>query len=145
MHRTTNWDGIRPAAVATAVVAAVIGCGLVGVAATSPSARAAAGDEVVSYRLDVQPILTAHCGECHQRGGAGTASSGLDMSSYGALMAGTKHGAIVVPGDPLTSNLLVLVEGRADPSLRMPHNQRPLLRQQIAIIRDWIKQGAKDN
>jgi hypothetical protein len=108
-------------------------------------AGSAAGDEPVSFRLDVQPILDAHCGECHRPGGLGTTTSGLDMSTYQALMTGTKHGPIITPGEPLTSNLLVLVEGRADPSLRMPHNQRPLLKQQISIIRDWIKQGAKDN
>ena len=60
-------------------------------------------------------------------------------------MKGTKHGPVIVPGDPLTSNLLVLVEGRASPQLRMPHGQRPLLKLQTGIIRTWIKQGAKDN
>lgn len=111
----------------------------------TPAMAVAAEEPPVSFRLDVQPILAAHCGECHQKGGQGTTSSGLDMTSYATLMSGTKYGPIVVPGEPLTSNLLVLVEGRADPSLRMPHNQRPLLKQQTSIIRDWIKQGAKDN
>jgi hypothetical protein len=60
-------------------------------------------------------------------------------------MKGTKYGAIVVPGDPLTSNLMVLVEGRARPEVRMPHGQRPLLKQQTEILRLWVKQGAKDN
>jgi hypothetical protein len=27
----------------------------------------------------------------------------------------------------------------------MPHDQRPLLKQQIEILRLWVKQGAKDN
>jgi hypothetical protein len=40
---------------------------------------------------------------------------------------------------------MVLVEGRADPKVRMPHNQRPLLKQQVEILRLWVKQGAKDN
>jgi hypothetical protein len=60
-------------------------------------------------------------------------------------MKGTKHGPIVTPGNALTSNLVVLVDGRADPSIRMPHNQRPLLRAQVGILRDWIQQGAKNN
>ncbi len=108
-------------------------------------AGTAAADEVVSWKLDVQPILQARCVECHKPGGAGTEASGLDLTSYKGLMAGTKHGPIVIPGDTLSSNLLVLVEGRADPKVRMPHGQRPLLKQQIDIIRLWIKQGAKDN
>jgi hypothetical protein len=106
---------------------------------------AAFAEEAVSWKLDVQPILQARCVECHKPGGQGWEASGLDMTSYKGLMTGTKHGPIVIPGDTLSSNLLVLVEGRADPKVRMPHGQRPLLKQQIDIIRLWIKQGAKDN
>jgi mono/diheme cytochrome c family protein len=105
----------------------------------------ALAEEEVSYKLDVQPILQSRCVECHQPGGQGYEASGLDLTSYKGLMKGTKHGAIVVPGEPFTSNLMVLVEGRADPKVRMPHNQRPLLKQQIEILRLWVKQGAKDN
>jgi len=114
-------------------------------AACAWSGVASAAEEVVSWKLDVQPILQARCAECHSAGGAGFEASGLDLTSYAGLMKGTKHGPIVVPGEPLTSNLLVLVEGRADPKMRMPHGQRPLLKQQTEIIRLWIKQGAKDN
>lgn len=109
------------------------------------AATGARAEEQVSYKLDVAPILNARCVECHQPGGQGYEASGLDLASYEGLMKGTKHGPIVVPGDPLTSNLLVLVEGRAAPEMRMPHGQRPLLKPQIEIIRWWIKQGAKDN
>jgi hypothetical protein len=106
---------------------------------------AASAEEQVSYKLDVQPILQSRCVECHSPGGQGYEASGLDLTSYKGLMKGTKHGAIVVPGDPFTSNLIVLVEGRANPTVRMPHNQRPLLKQQTEILRLWVKQGAKDN
>jgi hypothetical protein len=106
---------------------------------------AALAEEEVSYKLDVQPILQSRCVECHQPGGQGYEASGLDLTSYKGLMKGTKHGPIVVPGEPFTSNLMVLVEGRADPKVRMPHDQRPLLKQQIEILRLWVKQGAKDN
>ena len=107
--------------------------------------RRAAAEEQVSYKLDVQPILQSRCSSCHQPGGEGYQASGLDLTSYEGLMKGTKHGPIVVPGDPLTSNLMVLVEGRADPKVRMPHGQRPLLKQQTEILRLWVKQGAKNN
>jgi len=107
----------------------------------SQTARAA--EEEVSYKLDVYPILASRCVECHQPSGAGYKASGLDLSTYEGLMKGTKHGPIVVPGEPLTSNLDVLIEGRAQ--VQMPHNQRPLLKAQQRIIRDWVKQGAKNN
>ncbi len=107
----------------------------------SHTARAA--DQVVSYQLDVYPIISSRCVECHQPGGAGYTASGLDMSTYEGLMKGTKHGPVIVPGEPLTSNLNVLIEGRAQ--VQMPHDQRPLLKAQQSIIRDWVKQGAKNN
>jgi hypothetical protein len=108
-------------------------------------AHPAKAAEIVSYKLDVFPILESRCVSCHHPGGEGYEKAGLDMSTYEGLMKGTKHGPIVVPGDPLTSNLDVLVEGRAAQSIRMPHNQRPLLRCQQKIIHDWVRQGAKDN
>ena len=111
-------------------------------AAVAPPPNASAA-EVVSYQLDVKPILDSRCAACHSPGGEGYKTSGLDLSSYEGLMAGTKHGPIIVPGEPLVSNLNVLVEGRAQ--VRMPHNQRPLLTQQTEILRDWVKQGAHDN
>jgi len=99
----------------------------------------------VSFALDVLPILQNHCVKCHNPEGPGYQASGLDLRSYQSLMQGTAHGKIVIPGNPLTSNLMVLIEGRADPSIRMPHNEQPLIKHQIEIIRDWIKQGARDN
>ena len=115
---------------------------LVAAAASAGSARAA---EEVSYTLDVHPIIESRCTSCHAPGGAGYQQSGLDLTSYQGLMKGTKHGPIVVPGDPFTSNLNVLVEGRASTKLRMPHNQRPLLQAQQKILADWVRQGAKNN
>jgi hypothetical protein len=112
-------------------------CGMLAVSAVAFAA------EVVSYQLDVKPILEARCVSCHSPGGEGYKASGLDLSTYEGLMAGTKYGPIIVPGEPVVSNLNVLVEGRAQ--VRMPHNQRPLLAAQTDILRDWVKQGAKDN
>lgn len=128
--------------VATAV-AFVVGIGIASAPPTSDQAFAA--DPPVSYRLDVKPILDSRCIECHSPGGSGLQKSGFDMTSYQGLMAGTKYGPMIVPGDPTASNLLRLIEGKAAPELRMPHNQRPLLSSQIDILRAWIKQGAKDN
>lgn len=106
---------------------------------------AACGEKEVSFKADVQPILAKHCLECHAPGGAGAEKSGLLMSSYDDLMKGTRFGAIIKPGDALTSALIMLVEGRADPSIRMPHQKEPLSKDQIALLRSWVEQGAKNN
>ena len=100
----------------------------------------------VSYSKDVVPILERHCRSCHAPGQAGYVASGFDTSGYESLMKGTKFGPVVVPGDPLTSVLVMLIEGRADPSLRMPHGDAGRLsEEEILTIRRWVEQGAKNN
>jgi uncharacterized membrane protein len=100
----------------------------------------------ISYVQDVQPILQQHCIECHNQNGPGFLTSGLDMSSYQNLMKGTKFGPIIKAGDSASSTLVILVEGRADPSLKMPHGVRdPLTVEQTKMLRLWIDQGALQN
>ena len=105
----------------------------------------ACGEKEVSFKADIQPILAKSCLECHAAGGAGAEKSGLIMSSYEDLMKGTRFGVIVKPGDALTSALIMLVEGRVDPSIRMPHHKETLSKDQIALLRAWVEQGAKNN
>ena len=95
---------------------------------------------------DVKPVLDRYCLECHQPGGAGFVASGLDLSSYEGVMAGTRNGPMVIAGDSLGSNLLVLMEGRADPSIKMPHGTtEKVSAADINAIRLWIDQGAENN
>lgn len=103
-------------------------------------------EQRVSFANDVKPILAEHCFECHLSGGTGVDASGFSMSTYEDLMRGTTHGPMIIPGDALGSNLLVLMEGRADPSIRMPHNQlEGADPAEIDTIRRWIEQGAPNN
>lgn len=99
----------------------------------------------VSYAEDVQPVLAEHCLECHQPGADGYVQSGLGVESYAAVMKGTQFGPVVIPGDSFTSNLIVLVEGRAHSSIQMPHGKKQIPAEQIEIMKVWIDQGALDN
>ncbi len=100
----------------------------------------------ISFVQDIHPIIQQHCIECHQQGGSGLLASGLDMSSYQNLMKGTKFGPVIKAGDSLSSTLVILVEGRADPSLKMPHGDKdPLTVEQTKKLRLWIDQGALQN
>jgi hypothetical protein len=67
------------------------------------------------------------------------------MSSYETFMKGGKYGAFVIPGDPFASNLMVLVEGRAHPSIRMPHGREKLSEGEIEVLKVWVQEGAKNN
>jgi len=105
-----------------------------------------AREEAVSFAQDVKPILDQNCLSCHQEGAEGFATSGFGMASYDDLMKGTKFGAMVISGDSEGSNLIVLMEGRADPSISMPHGSMDkVASKDINTIRLWIDQGAKNN
>lgn len=101
--------------------------------------------EPISFRDDVYPLLSIRCLECHVPGSEGYEKSGFDLRTHASLMKGTKFGPMVVAGEAFTSNLMVLIEGRAAKELRMPHGKRKLSACEIKVFRDWIKQGAKDN
>lgn len=109
--------------------------------------------KAVSFSTDIAPILTANCLECHKPAGTGHIASGLmlssesapDVLSYDGLMKGTKYGPIIIAGNPLGSALNMLVEGRADPSIRMPHGKDPLTDAELEALKLWVDQGAKNN
>lgn len=107
---------------------------------------ACSSEPEISYSQDVRPILEKNCLSCHQPGGAGYEASGFSMVGYDEFMKGTEAGPMVVARDVEGSNLLVLMEGRADPSISMPHgSMKPVPGADIAVIRNWIAQGAKNN
>jgi hypothetical protein len=112
-----------------------------------PLAIAACGGEpTVSFSQDVKPIIDQYCIQCHQPGGQGEVASGFDMTSYDSLMKGARFGPMVIASDVEGSNMVVLMEGRADPSISMPHGQQVVVpKQDIQTIRLWIDQGAKNN
>ena len=103
------------------------------------------GPRNVSFAKEVQPILAKNCSECHVQGQPGFVASGLDTTSHAALMKGGKYGALVKPGDAFTSALNMLVEGRVDKSIRMPHGRKKLSDDEIAILKVWVNEGARNN
>ena len=107
---------------------------------------ACTGEPAISFSNDVKPILDQNCIQCHLEGGEGEVASGFSMASYDTVMKGTRFGPMVIAGDVEGSNIVVLMEGRADPSISMPHGQkRTVPRADIQTIRLWIEQGARNN
>jgi hypothetical protein len=107
---------------------------------------ACGGEPAVSFAQDVQPILEKNCLSCHQAGGQGFEASGFSMASYDDLMKGSNGGPMVIAGDVEGSNLVVLMEGRADPSISMPHGSLDAVPgADVKVIKNWIAQGAKNN
>lgn len=107
---------------------------------------ACGGEPAVSFSQEVQPIINQHCVRCHETDGVGEVTSGFNLTTYDGLMKGTDSGPMVIAGDVLGSNILVLMEGRADPSISMPHGENePVPKKDIQTLKTWIAQGAKNN
>lgn len=103
-------------------------------------------EPLVSFSKDVFPIIQQNCLECHKVGGKGQQKSGLNLETYADAMKGTKFGPVIEAGNSVSSTLVILVEGRADPSIKMPHSNKQALKgEEIAVIRRWIDQGAQNN
>ena len=96
----------------------------------------------VTYVTDVETIVQHNCLECHVAGKEGAEKSGYLMDSYEAVMKGTRFGPVIVPESSQSSSLYLLVAGKADPSIQMPHGKAPLSTEQITTIRLWIDKGA---
>ena len=128
----------------TAMAIAFSAVGLAVFAVTTPSTPACAADPQ-SFSDDIFPIFAGRCVSCHQPGGAGYEKSGLDLTTYEGLMKGTKFGAMVIPRDPDSSNLIWLLDWRAAPEVRMPHGKKKLSTCDRNDIRAWIREGAKNN
>jgi hypothetical protein len=62
-------------------------------------------------------------------------------------MKGMKFGRMVIAGVPESSNLMLLLDWRVSPALRMPHGKKQLSKCDRDAIRARIKikEGAKNN
>jgi len=101
------------------------------------------GEPKLTYVTDVEPIFKTHCVECHLASGDGFKASGFGMGNYDDVMKGTKFGPVINPGSAISSTLYLLISGKADPSIRMPHGKSPLPEKDIETIQKWIDQGAQ--
>lgn len=92
----------------------------------------------VDFTRDIQPIFKASCYSCHA---ATKQKAKLRLDSHDLALLGGKSGKAILPGDSAHSLLLKrLLE--SDDSDRMPQDREALPKEQIALIRTWIDQGA---
>ncbi len=128
-----------------AIAAAIAAGPICGLGAPGFTHAAMAAEPPTSFQEDVLPVFQVRCVSCHSQNGEGFKASGLDLTTYQGVLAGTKFGPMVIPGDPDSSNLMRLLDWRVPPQLRMPHNKKQLSVCDRNSIRTWIRQGAKNN
>ena len=108
------------------------------VTAMPAGVRVASGQESVDYQRQVKPLLERHCVDCH---GAEEQSSGLRLDAGQLAVRGGDRGPAVIAGKSDKSLLFQALLGQGDLK-RMPLDQDPLNERDIAILRNWIDQGA---
>jgi hypothetical protein len=91
------------------------------------------------FERDVRPILTKNCIRCH---GPEKQESGLRVDSVARLLQGGDRGPAIVPGKSGESLLIRALSG-TDELERMPAESDPLSVDRIAVLKQWIDEGAK--
>ncbi len=94
----------------------------------------------IEFSRDIRPILNQNCVACH--GGVRQKNGVSFIFREEALGKGKSGRPTIVPGDPDGSEFMARLT-TTDPEARMPYHGPPLQPQQIALLRRWIKEGAK--
>ena len=88
----------------------------------------------VDYTSQIKPLLQQHCVKCH---GATAQKSQLRLDTAAAARTGGKRGSA------LPDLLIQVISGTHAEIPQMPYKRGPLDSAQIALIRQWIAEGAK--
>lgn len=87
-------------------------------------------------RAQIQPFIEKNCVACHN---AKVKQGGFDISTREALLKGSEHGKVVVPGNPNESQLYKLVAHVSEPG--MPFKAKKLPDDVVAQFAEWIRAG----
>lgn len=106
-------------------------------AITDTPAAAQPASNTVSFVNDIKPIFDNRCIKCH---GVERVKEGLDLQTYEKLMAGSRNGPVIEPGNADNSYLVQqIIEGK------MPDRGEPVTPDELQLIIDWVNQGALNN
>lgn len=111
----------------------------VGQTSLSAAELQAAREGPVSFPDHVRPILEAKCAMCHNR----SALPGrMSLASRDAAVKSGTLGAFIVPGDPDRSLLIHNLKSAHASIQAMPPVGERITRDEIEILRKWIREGA---
>ena len=108
-------------------------------------ASLAAAPREVLFNRDIRPILNTSCTGCH---GGVKKNAGVSFIYRDEALGVSSNGKkIIIPGDPDNSEVIKRITS-TDPRYVMPpahgdHHRDPLKPQEIELIKEWVRQGAK--
>jgi hypothetical protein len=109
---------------------------------------AAASKTGVTFDTDIKPIFEKSCFKCH---GPETEKPKGKFKAFTKenVLKGGESGAVVTAGDASKSPLLgMIAQATSDEDMFMPPKDNkakipPLTKDQVALVRAWVEQGAK--
>src|SRR5215813_15321494 len=127
------------------VLAGTAAAWLAGCSSATPDLGGLRADEI-DYNWHVRPILSENCFKCHGPDASSRkAKLRLDVAEVAkAELPESKGKFAIVPRHPERSELIRRITSR-DPDERMPpeSTHKTLTAQQVAILRQWIDNGAE--
>lgn len=98
------------------------------------------GHKRVDFSAEVKPLLNKKCISCH---GGVKKEGGFSVLFREEALGKTESGEpAIIPGQPDKSELIKRILSK-DPEERMPYKHEPLSEKEIAMLKQWIKEGAE--
>lgn len=104
----------------------------------------------ISFHDHVFPLLEERCLDCHsepyvKNGRTIHPKAGLRLDTYEWVIKGNLDGIILEKGNPEESTLIAVITLDSDDPEIMPPKGDPLTEDEIKMLEQWIKEGAKEN
>src|SRR5213596_2639073 len=94
----------------------------------------------LDYLREVKPIFTENCCRCH---GVSQQKAALRLDTAALALKGGDAGPAFKPGNSAQSLLVQALKGTHPDISRMPYKKPPLPDREIALIEQWINEGAQ--
>jgi len=104
---------------------------------SDPASEERASATEVDYAKQIRPIFAARCYDCHAEDAQ---EAGFRIDRKQRALEGGDSGRVILPGNAEESLLYQYVAGLDD--VVMPPDDDPLPDDEIALIKEWIDQGA---
>ncbi|PCJ62914.1 MAG: hypothetical protein COA79_01950 [Planctomycetota bacterium] len=104
----------------------------------------------VDFKKDIWPIVKRSCIKCHREpykknGKLKKPKGELVLTTKKGFLKGSEEGKIIIPGKPLKSSFYKLTILPEDDDDIMPAKGDPLSKEETALFKKWILEGAKFN
>lgn len=101
----------------------------------------------VNFEKEVLPFITKKCVDCHkapytENGQKKQPKAGLRLDASWAILKGSENGPVLTPGAPDKSGIYESVMLPKDDDGHMPSKGEDLTKEEIALLKKWIEEGA---